>query len=116
MPSKTAIISGGARGIGRCIARRFLELDYRVFILDIDAEELQHTTTVHLRQYYEQKKVDSAVCNLRSIDEIRAQVKRGAEFLGGRIEVLVNNGGIARPYWADGKTMGDLDTITQWQA
>jgi len=116
MENKTALISGGARGIGRCIVRRFLERGYHVYILDIDEEELKHTVTVHLKQYHDDKKLDYAVCNLRSVDEIRDKVKRAAEVLGGRIEVLVNNGGIAAPNWADGQTMADLDTIKQWQA
>ena len=116
MAAKTAIISGGARGIGRCIARRFLERGYKTFILDIDEEELKHTTTVHLKQYYEKKQVESAICNLRSVEDIRKNIKQAAEFLGGRIDVLVNNGGIAAPNWPDGKTMADFDMIEQWQA
>jgi len=116
MQNKTALISGGARGIGRCIARRFLERGYRTYILDIDEEELKHTATVHLKQYYDKKQVNYAVCNLRSVDEIRDKVKVAAEFLGGRIEVLVNNGGIATPNWADGQTMANLDTMGQWKA
>ena len=114
--NKTAIVSGGARGIGRCISRRFLERGYKVFILDIDEEELKHTTTVHLKQYYDRKQVESAICNLRSVDEIRDKVSKAAEFLGGRIEVLVNNGGIAAPIWKDDMTMADFETIEQWKA
>ena len=113
---KTAIISGGARGIGRCIVRRFLERGYKVFIFDIDEEELKHTTTVHLKQYYDKKQLSSAICNLRSVDEIRQKVKEAADFLGGRIEVVVNNGGIAAPTWKDGKAMDDFETFPQWQA
>lgn len=116
MSSKTAVISGGARGIGRCIARRFLERGYKVSIFDIDEEELKHTTTVHLKQYYDKKQVQSTICNLRSVDEIRDRVKQAADWLGGRIDVLVNNGGIATPNWGDGKTMAEFDTISQWQA
>jgi NAD(P)-dependent dehydrogenase (short-subunit alcohol dehydrogenase family) len=114
--AKTAIISGGARGIGRCIVRRFLERGYKVFVFDIDEEELKHTTTVHLKQYLDKGQLGSGICNLRSVDEIREKVNEAAEFLGGRIEVVVNNGGIASPYWKDGKAMDDLDTFAQWQA
>jgi NAD(P)-dependent dehydrogenase (short-subunit alcohol dehydrogenase family) len=114
--AKTAIVSGGARGIGRCIVRRFLERGYKVFIFDIDEEELKHTTTVHLKQYHDKKQLSSAICNLRSVDEIRERVKEAADFLGGRIEVVVNNGGIAAPMWKEGKAMDDLETFPQWQA
>ena len=33
---KAAVVSGGARGIGRAIARRLLEDGYSVLIFDID--------------------------------------------------------------------------------
>ncbi|KAI5263575.1 short chain alcohol dehydrogenase [Aureobasidium subglaciale] len=114
--AKTALVSGGARGIGRCIVRRFLERGYKVFVFDIDEEELKHTTTVHLKQYHDKKQLGSALCDLRSVDEIRKHVKEAADFLGGRIEVVVNNGGIASPYWKDGLAMDDFDTYAQWQA
>ena len=113
---KTAIISGGARGIGRCIVRRFCELGYRVYVFDIDEEELKHTTKTHLKKYSDSNALDSAVCNLRNVDDIHAKVKQAADFLGGHIDVLVNNGGIASPLWKDGKTMTDRDTVSEWQA
>lgn len=116
MAIKTALISGGARGIGRCLARRFLERGYKVYIFDIDETELEHTTTVHLKQYYDKQLVQSSVCDLRSVESIREKVKTAADFLNGRIEVLVNNGGIASPFWREGKTMADFDTLAQWQA
>lgn len=116
MPLQTALISGGARGIGRCLVRRFLERGYRVYVFDIDETELNHTTNVHLKKYSDDKKLSSSVCNLRDVEDIRKKVKQAAEWLGGRIDVLINNGGIASPQWKDGKTMADPDTITEWQA
>ncbi|TKA76633.1 hypothetical protein B0A55_04927 [Friedmanniomyces simplex] len=113
---KTAIISGGARGIGRCLVRRFLERGYKVFIFDIDEEELEHTTKVHLKKYYDAKAVESAICNLRDPEEIHHKVDQAAKFLDGKIDVLVNNGGIASPKWKDDKTMENRDTMGEWQA
>ncbi|KAI3331426.1 NAD(P)-binding protein [Xylariaceae sp. AK1471] len=116
MSVKSALISGGARGIGRSLSRRFLERGYKVFIFDIDEEELTHTTRTHLKKYYDEGKLQSSLCNLRDVDEIRDRVKKAADFLGGRITVLINNGGIASPKWSDGKTMADFETIKEWQA
>ncbi|KAJ4138568.1 hypothetical protein NW768_002412 [Fusarium equiseti] len=113
---KTAVVSGGARGIGRTLARYFLEKDYRVFILDIDEQELTHTTRTHLKSYYDSKLVDSALCDLRNTDEIHEKIQQAAKFLGGRIDVVINNGGIAAPHWKDGKTMLDRETLDQWRA
>lgn len=113
-PSRAILISGGARGIGRGLARTFLQKGHRVFILDIDEGELSHTVNVHLKAYSD--RVSSSSCNLRDVNDIRKTVAKAAEFLGGRIDVLINNGGIAHPYWKDGKTMEDPDTLEQWQA
>jgi len=46
--SKSVLITGGARGIGRCLVRTFVQKGHRVFFLDYDQEELTYTTTVHL--------------------------------------------------------------------
>lgn len=112
----TALISGGAKGIGRCLTRRFCELDYRVYVLDIDEPELEYTVHTHLKQYSEAGKLGYSVCNLRDLAEVQKSVDEAAEFLGGRIDVLINNGGIATPQWKDGATMADKETLVQWQA
>jgi NAD(P)-dependent dehydrogenase (short-subunit alcohol dehydrogenase family) len=114
--SKNIIISGGARGIGRSLARTFLEAGHRVYILDIDEEELKHTTNVHLGKYHKEKKLDSAICNLRDVKDIQSKISEAVKFFDNRIDVLINNGGIASPYWKDGKTMEDPSTLEQWQA
>lgn len=113
---KTAIISGGARGIGRSLVRRFLEKGYKVFVLDIDQEELTHTVKNHLRKYSDDKLLGFKICDLRDVDDIQKAIDEAAKFLGGRIDVLVNNGGIANPKWKDNQTMLNKETIPQWQA
>jgi ribonuclease Z len=49
---------------------------------------------------------------LRSVKTVR----KAADFFGGRIDTLINNGGIAAPYWKEGKTMEDPETLDQWKA
>lgn len=116
MARRTAIISGGARGIGRCLVRRFLELDYRVVVFDVQEDELEHTAKVHLKKYLDRGDLHSAICNLRDPQDIYKRVDEAAEFLNGRIDVLVNNGAIASPFWKDGKTMAERETLGEWQA
>lgn len=111
---KNIVVSGGAQGIGRCITRTLLRSGHRVFILDINEAELKHTTTEHLSAHA--PNISSSICNLRSVRDIRRSVAEAAEFFGGRIDCLVNNGGIAHPYWKDGESMDSEDTIEQWQA
>lgn len=114
--SRNIIVSGGARGIGRALARYLLEDGNKVYILDIQEDELKYCTEQHLAKYHRDGKVAYSVCNLRDVEDIRKTVKKAAEFFDGKIDVLINNGGIASPQWSDGKTMEDLDTFKEWQA
>ena len=91
-----------------------MEYGHKVFILDIDEDELNHTTKTHLKRHSD--RLGSALCNLRDAAEIREKVKEAADFFGGRIDLLINNGGIANPHWKDGKSMDDPDVMEQWQA
>jgi ribonuclease Z len=98
------------------MTRMMLEAGHHAYIFDIDEDELEHTTKVHLKQYYEDGRLGSAICDLRNVEDIRTKVKEAAKFFNDRIDVLINNGGIASPQWRDGKTMEDLSTIDEWQA
>lgn len=95
--SKTAFITGGARGIGRYLVRRFCELGYKIFILNVDKGKLQHTVKTHLKSYSDQGQIGSTLCDLSNTEDIKSKVDEAADFLGGRIHILVNNGGIASP-------------------
>lgn len=85
-----------------------------MFIIDFDEDELNHCVNVHLQPYSDN--VSSGLCNLRSIEDIRSTVSKAAKFFDNKIDVLINNGGIAAPQWKDGKTMEDEATFEEWQA
>jgi NAD(P)-dependent dehydrogenase (short-subunit alcohol dehydrogenase family) len=93
--TKTILISGAAQGIGRVLARRFAEKGNRVFLHDLNEEELEHTVNVYLKQYASQ--VHSSLCNLRDTTAVREAVLESANFFDGHIDVLINNGGISNP-------------------
>jgi len=114
--ARNIIVSGGARGIGRALTRMFLEGGHSVYVFDIDQDELEYTVKTHLKQYYDSQKLGYAICNLRDVQEIRTKVNDAATFFANKIDVLINNGGIASPQWKDGKTMEDESTIDEWQA
>ena len=85
---KVAVVTGGARGIGLGVARRFLVDAYDVAILDIDGPTLADTAP----------RLGGSVlaieCDVAMPDQVRAAVERvTARF--GRIDALVNNAGIA---------------------
>lgn len=87
-----------------------------MFVFDINEEELNHTVNTHLHAYLANRKLGYDICNLRSIEDIRKSVKKAGDFFDGRIDVLINNGGISHPYWKDGKAMDDFETSDQWIA
>ena len=87
---KAAVVSGGARGIGRAIARRLLEDGYSVLIFDIDRKTGMKTVSEL------QSEGDAAFCHVDVGDE--ESVKAAFEQLPGRgyshIDFVVNNAGI----------------------
>jgi NAD(P)-dependent dehydrogenase (short-subunit alcohol dehydrogenase family) len=114
--SKNIIITGGARGLGRCTARHLLAQpqQHKVFIIDFDVDESAYCVEQHLASYA--PRVSYSITNLRKPEEIRAAVAKAAEFFGGRIDVVVNNAGVARGFFNAGNgTMEDLATGEQWQ-
>ena len=111
---RNILITGSARGIGRCLARNLLQKGNRVFLVDVQEDELKYCATEHLKDHAD--RVSYAVCNLRSPQEIYATVEKAAKFFNNSIDVLINNGGIASPQWKDGATMENKDTLEQWQA
>jgi NAD(P)-dependent dehydrogenase (short-subunit alcohol dehydrogenase family) len=114
--SKNIIITGGARGLGRCTARHLLAQpqQHKVFIIDFDVDESAYCVDQHLASYA--PRVSYSITNLRKPEEIRVAVAKAAEFFGGRIDVVVNNAGVARGFFNAGNgTMEDLATGEQWQ-
>jgi len=105
LTGKIAIITGGAKGIGKATAIKFLEEGASVVLWDIDentgtstSEELQKNGSVV--KFY---KVNTA--DMSSAVAVAEQVQK--DF--GRIDILVNNAGITRD--ASLKKM----SIEQWQ-
>lgn len=84
--SKAALVTGGARGIGKAVAGALIAQGWRVAILDIDARaggrSAAELGALFLR------------CDVAREPSVRSSVRRAARALGG-IGALVNNAGIA---------------------
>lgn len=87
---KSVIVTGAAKGIGRYIARTFVEAGARVAIADIDRERLEKTAG-ELRALGGE--VLTSETDVRDEDAVRALLERVHGQLG-QIDVLVNNAGI----------------------
>ena len=92
MGKKTAIVTGASRGIGYAIARQ-LGLDgYQVVMLATGAKEkyaeaFEKLTEQDITWHYVQGSIDCAQDRRRLLDETLARF--------GRVDVLVNNAGVA---------------------
>ena len=87
---KVAVVTGAARGIGLAISKKFLEEGYRVAILDIDQKTLSQT----MKQFFDNNNVLGLECDVSEPEQVDQSVNRVVEEFG-RIDVLVNNAGIA---------------------
>ena len=89
LEGKVALITGGAAGIGKATARKFVQEGARVIICDVDEAKGQETVK-ELGENCSFYKVD--ISDRQSVQEWIEAVM--AAF--GRIDVLVNNAGILR--------------------
>ena len=101
---KTAIITGGARGIGLAIAKLFHSQGANIVLCDIDHGRLPNSCRA---VDAELQRVVGIAADVREDSDINAVVKRTLEAFG-HIDILVNSAGVLR--W------GRLDTLppTAW--
>jgi len=87
---RTAVVTGGAQGIGLAITERFLASGAKVCIWDID-ESLLTAVAKKLGP-----DVKTAVVDVSKLASVTAGVKTALQGFG-KIDILVNNAGIAGP-------------------
>jgi NAD(P)-dependent dehydrogenase (short-subunit alcohol dehydrogenase family) len=87
--TQRVLVTAGASGIGREIARAFAANGAKVFVCDIDAKGLDALKV-------EVPSLTTGVCDVSKRDAIERMVRDAAAALGG-LDVLVNNAGISGP-------------------
>src|SRR4249920_1322077 len=88
--SRVAVVTGGARGIGRAVGEWFLRHDYKVALLDRDQPTLAQTMADIARP----DDVAGVHCDVSDPAQVeRAAAEVMARF--GRVDALVNNAGVA---------------------
>lgn len=91
MHSKTAIVTGAARGIGRASAEKLARDGFHVVLLDLDQNAVEESAS-EIGKKYDVKTL--AYCaSVTDFDQVK-EIVADAETKLGNIEVLVNNAGI----------------------
>ncbi|MHC1696472.1 MAG: glucose 1-dehydrogenase [Geobacteraceae bacterium] len=101
--SKVVIVTGGAQGIGKAIAKAFLEKGWTTMVADSDREAGEETT----REFSTLGTIlfiETDVSNEEQVERLFQQTMRHF----GRIDTLINNAGIS-----DNKPLANL-TLEEW--
>ena len=89
---RSAVVTGGAQGIGRAIVERLLESGAAVAIWDRDAALAEQAA----RELGSLGRTSAMACDVTRLTEIEAARDTTVKALG-RIDILVNNAGITGP-------------------
>lgn len=106
LTDKTAVLTGGAGGIGAATARRFVAEGAQVLIVDRDidgatslAEDLGPAAT-------------AVACDVRLVEDV-IKVANTARELWGRVDVLVNNAGTELSASYDETTLAEWERVIE---
>ena len=93
MDSKNILITGGSGGMGRAIAKRFLESGFRVYITDINKERAAEVVN-ELKAFGD---ISFERFDVSNVSDCEAMVEWASEETGG-LDILVNAAGV----WVEG--------------
>lgn len=108
LKGKYAVVTGGAKGIGEAIAKRFLEEELAgVAILDFNIDLAKETA---LKLDCGQNRCIAVKCDVSSKEDVGNAINTVIEKFG-RIDILVNNAGITRDAMFHKMTDDAWDTV-----
>ncbi|PHR99400.1 MAG: short-chain dehydrogenase [Leeuwenhoekiella sp.] len=106
LTKKTALVTGGASGIGRAIAETFTKNGAQVVILDFNETQAKEVVEAFKAEGLE---LQYRICDVSKAEEVQQIVDDIAS--QNKIDILVNNAGVAHVGNIENTTEADLDRI-----
>ena len=91
LKGRTAVVTGGARGIGLAIARRLAEAGANIVIADIDVGNCLKKSVAELQKQY--KTVAGFILDTRNADDMEDAAQEAIDHFGS-LDIWVNDAGI----------------------
>lgn len=107
LQNKTALITGGSRGIGYAIANAYLQAGSRVVICGRDKKRLQDAIESFRKSGKKTGDIVSILCDVTQLASVEKMVDEIIQRFG-RIDCLVNNAAIGMTYGR----VGDVDPLS----
>lgn len=107
LSGKTAIVTGGAAGIGWGISSRLAEAGANVLVADVNDERAQHAKQELLAKGWKAEAIRADVSNETDVD---AMVAKAVGTFGG-VDILVNNAGIYPSILLMNMALADFDRV-----
>lgn len=109
LSGKIALVTGSAGGIGKAIAKRFLEEGACVMLSDMDADRLS-ASVAELKKIFGRDVVSGAVLNVTARETIDTAYSQAALEFGG-VDILVNSAGLSISKPIEEHTEKDWDIL-----
>lgn len=106
LQGKTAVVTGGAQGIGLSIAKRFQDEGANVVICDIAEDRLSEVAP----QSSLQDQVLTVKADVTNEEDVKRVVRQAKETFG-RIDILINNAGVVRIGSLEQADLSDWDVM-----
>ena len=110
LSGRTALVTGGSKGLGKAMAAGFADHGADVMICSRNADELEATTS-EIREATG-RRVEYAVADLTSREGVASLVEATQSQFGG-VDILVNNAGSNNPQLIDQVDDEQWDEILQ---
>lgn len=108
LKGKTAIVTGGSRGIGAAICKRFAEQGANIALLYAGNTQKAEETKVALQEMG--VKAEAYQCNVADAEQVAAVCKQIIKDFGGA-DILVNNAGITKDKLVPMMKVPDFDSV-----